>query len=114
MKVLLSILVLMGSATSFASNQTISVNCTATHNYKVVIEQQLEIAPGSVGNKIGEYEGFSVIYNQRDHSSELELYNVNEESRSYAKAQLRNVGDQIELARWTRESIFEVKCERAK
>ena len=111
MKNLLTAFVLLVSSVGFAKEQTLKFHCQAKHNFNIVIETDFVIADKS-HSQIGEFEDFVIFFNQQDQFSELEIYNRSEESRSYAKSALEDGAGKLEFARWTRNYLFEISCQR--
>lgn len=98
---------LLFSFTSFAKDMNLS--CKASFNMETVFES--EVTLGNEKVNVGEFENFIYFVTQKaDGRVELQSHDMDEPSRSYATASLKNVGDYVELSIWNRAYIMDVRC----
>jgi hypothetical protein len=109
MKTLLTTLIALSTLSAVAGE--ITLHCQGTRNYEVVMEQEVKLADLqknlSVG-QVGEYE--VIVSSLGNNKIELQGYDSTAPSRTYSTTVINKSGDTMELAIWTREFIFEVKC----
>jgi hypothetical protein len=99
-----ALVLIFGSASVFAGE--LKLRCVGQYNYQTVLDTRLGL-PDSARNvavgTVGEYE--VLLSSLGEGRIELQLYNPQVPSRSYATARAA-----VELALWHREHLVEVKC----
>lgn len=98
---------LLMSFSSFAQAQNFL--CKATYNLETVLKEKVSLEKSPV--TFGGFESFTFhLQRKADGRIELQASNMDEPSRSYATAALKNTGDNVELSVWTNQYIMEVRC----
>jgi hypothetical protein len=104
-------LILSALFTLPAFAQDYNLKCVASYNSEKVFEQELLLSQGQRALKFGSVEDFDfILSSNKDQTVELQVLNVNEPSRSYATAKLKEKDAYVELSIWKREFLLEVRC----
>lgn len=111
MKSVLATLLALGSFTAFAHET--KLQCKATHNTDIVLETEVTLNHAERNKSFGEFEQFQFFLSDNGNDViELQSYNNNEPSRTYATAKITEAGSYVELSIWSREYLLEVRCTR--
>jgi|SRR5690606_399278 len=106
MKLLVTALFLLTSV-AFAEAQTF--HCKATYNLETALDEKVNLESKPV--TFGSAEAFNFhLQKKADGRIELQASNMEEPSRSYATASMKNPGDNVELSVWTNFYVMEVRC----
>lgn len=109
MKIILLVFPLLVSFGALASGHKLT--CIASYNSEKVLETSFTLNPKERNKSFGEIESFEFFVSENsDEMIELQAYNINEPSRSYATANLSKLSSFVELSIWKREFLMEVKC----
>lgn len=88
--------------------------CNVTVNMETVAEVEFTSAP-KTNTAYVVAEGFSFyITNKGNSKFELEVFNLDGPSRSYAEGYLRTQEDTLAWTLWTRDILLETRCKLAK
>lgn len=84
-------------------------HCTGTYNSDSKLDKKVEL--GSQMTTFGALDAFNFhLQRKADGRIELQASNMEEPSRSYATASIKNPGDNVELSIWTKYYLMEVRC----
>ena len=106
MKTLITSILFLTSI-AFAEAQTFQ--CKATYNLETAFDRKINLEDTPI--TFGEAEAFNFHLQRKDDGRiELQASNMEEPSRSYATALIKNPGDNVELSVWTNFYIIEARC----
>ena len=107
MKKIVLFVALIVNYSTFASK----FNCNVEINSDIVFSDTVKVHEGEKTEFFSEGQ-YKLYINQRGTSEfELEVLDLSVPSRSYAKSNLNNSQDIIEYSLWSRDILFELKCE---
>lgn len=109
MKILLLVPSLFLSLALEASEQ--QLNCTAELNYEKLQSAQLTVESEQSNLRWGEYKQFRFLVSRKSNNVELQLFDGNEPSRSYAITDFSKTNT-VELTIWKNEFLLSLKCEK--
>lgn len=110
MKKILVLTLLTLSLKTFAEDLACSVNLNLQNVSDVEISVQAKEKA-----VFAEFENFKFfVSNKGDSKFEIEVFNANEESRSYASGNILNAKDEVTWTLWTRDYLIDASCKLAK
>lgn len=84
-------------------------HCKATYNLETALDKKVNLENTPV--TFGGVDAFNFhLQRKADGRVELQASNMEEPSRSYATASIKNPGDNVELSIWTKYYLMEVRC----
>lgn len=105
----ISALSLLLTFNAFAGSMTLK--CEGTYNLDKVVSETVTIGDSERNKKFAEFEEFEFILTKNGPETvELQAYNGNEPSRSYATASINEKGEFVMLSIWKREYLLEIRC----
>tara|TARA_B110001454_G_C12723226_1_gene435958 strand:- start:20962 stop:21300 length:339 start_codon:yes stop_codon:yes gene_type:complete len=95
-----------------ASGYGITLDCSASHNTKVIYTQRINIDTRSRGEvKLPQVDYITPkLKSMGNNQYEIEVFNPNVPARYYSTAVLKTAGDFVKWASWDRDAIFEIGC----
>lgn len=106
------IIIAMTLLSSQVFAKEITLNCSTKVNSEKVSDTHVVLKPGQSNVNFGAVDGFSFLLSSKANNViELQLYNVDEPSRTYATAPMKGAGSFVELSQWKREFILDLRCE---
>lgn len=89
----------------------LKLSCTGRYNLEVMMETEITLGTSEKNKFIGEFEGFQFFVSSISNDVvELQAYNMEAPSRSYATAKVTEAGSFVDLSIWTREFIIDARC----
>jgi hypothetical protein len=89
------------------------LSCTVIANHDVLAEVEINVATKEQSNYINAGSFSFYVTNKGDSLFELEIFNTNGPTRSYAEGVLRVVSDKLAWTLWTRDILLETNCKLA-
>jgi hypothetical protein len=97
------------SSQAFAKDMTF--NCMAKLNAGQVFESQVVLKPGQSNLTIGGVEGINFLLSSKSNGViELQLYNPEEPSRTYATTSFKGAGSFVEISLWKQDYMLDLRC----
>lgn len=87
--------------------------CTVSVNFETVAEVQLQVEPTQKEAYVMADAFSFYVTNKGQGKFELEIFNADEPSRSYAEGFLRTKEDTLAWTLWSRDMLLETKCKLA-
>ncbi|MBY0412537.1 MAG: hypothetical protein K2Q18_00155 [Bdellovibrionales bacterium] len=110
MKKILSVLLLVLVSTSAFAE---TITCNVQVSLEEVARVEFDLAPNTQTKYVAS-EGFSFYLNNKgDSKFELEIFNIDGPSRSYAEGYLRSPNDTLTWTLWTRDILLATECKLA-
>lgn len=109
MKGLIFIMLLCVSTSIFAEE----LNCTVSVNLEVVAEEVFTIDAKTKVAYLKADDFVFYVANKGNSKFELEIFNVDAPSRSYAEGYLKTVEDSLTWTLWTKDYLLETSCRLA-
>lgn len=96
---------------SSAMAKTFSFHCQVKVNLKTVVETSFTLKDKQKNKFFGEYEGFEFYLGHIGNGViELQSYNGNEPSRTYATSIVNGEGSFVTLSVWRRDYLLDARC----
>ena len=89
------------------------LNCTVSVNMEVVAEEVFTVAPKTKVTYVNAADFVFYVANKGNSKFELEIFNVDAPSRSYATGFLRTNEDALTCTLWTNDYLLETSCRLA-
>jgi hypothetical protein len=97
------------SSQVFAKDMTL--NCTANMNASNVFETQVVLKPGQSNLIFGDVDGLRFLLSSKANNViELQVYNPQMPSRTYATTTFKGAGSFVELSFWTQDLLLDLRC----
>lgn len=86
-------------------------NCMAKMNSSNVFESQVTLKPGQSNFIFGDVDGLRFLLSSKANSViELQVYNPEIPSRTYATTTFKGAGSFVELSFWTQDLMLDLRC----
>lgn len=96
-------------ATFISANAFANFHCEVSYNLETVLAGEAELKNSKI--QLGEFQQFRFYLSKKnDGKVELESYNMEDPSRSYAASFVKEIGDTVELSIWNNFHIMTAKC----